>query len=210
MDNDDSLLRPALAGACAGLGGGIVWALIVGLFNYEIGWIAWGIGWAVGWAMCRVTERRSTELAMVAAAIALLSLLLGKVLIQQFVTGPRVESALLGDEDAPTQAAAWRLDQDKAWPPTIQARLDSMGESDTLSDALWGEMRVVADSHTARLSDNDRIRLAGEYRAAMLAEYGPWQQLSGSFSVWDILWFGLAITTAWKLLKRESQEEAPA
>ena len=201
MDNDDTLLRPALAGACAGLGGGVIWAVIVALSNYEIGWIAWGIGWAIAWAMGRVTAQRSIELAGVAAALALMSLLLGKVLIQQFVTGPEVESNLMNPEDRHTRASAWRLDETRGWPSPIQSRLDAMGESDTLSDALWEEMRAAADSHSASLSAEDRNRLILEYRTAMVASFGPWEQLRASFSLWDILWAGLAVSTAWKMMR---------
>jgi hypothetical protein len=211
MDNDESLLRPALAGASAGLAGGIIWAVIVAVSNFEIGWIAWGIGWAVAWAMGRVTERRSTELAALAAGLALMSLLLGKVLIQQFVTGPDVERTLLDPENSETEASAWRLDETKGWPASIQARLDAMAESDTLSDALWEEMQAVADSHSATLSEDGRTRLVSEYRAAMLANFGPWEQLRAGFSLWDILWFGLAISTAWKMMKgSEAREVAEA
>ncbi|HKP28875.1 MAG TPA: hypothetical protein VJU15_05715 [Gemmatimonadales bacterium] len=208
MDNEDSLLRPALAGASAGLAGGVVWALIVALINWEIGWIAWGIGWAIAWAMGRVTAQRSTELAGVAAALALMSLLLGKVLIQQFVTGPGVESDLMDPEDRHTRASAWRLDETKGWPATIQSRLDAMSESDTLTDALWNEMRAAADSHSASLSEDDRVTLISQYRTAMLASYGPWEQLRASFSLWDILWAGLAISTAWKMMKGGDLKEA--
>jgi hypothetical protein len=123
------------------------------------------------------------------------------VLIQQFVTGPDVESSLMDPEDRHTRASAWRLDETKGWPTSIQARLDGMSESDTLSDALWEEMRSVADSHSASLSEDDRTRLISEYRTAMLASFGPWEQLRASFSLWDILWFGLAISTAWKMMK---------
>ena len=207
MDNDDSLLRPALAGASAGLGGGIIWAVIVAASNYEIGWIAWGIGAAIGWAMGRVTQQRSIELAGVAAALALMSLLLGKVLIQQFVTGPEIESNLMDPEDRNMRASAWRLDETKGWPASIQSRLDAMGESDTLSDALWDEMRAAADSHSKGLSEDSRNALVSEYRAAMLASFGPWQQLRASFSLWDILWFGLAISTAWKMMKSGGVQE---
>jgi len=201
MDNDDSLLRPVLAGASAGLAGGVIWAVIVAVSNYEIGWIAWGIGWAIAWAMGRVTQQRSIELAGVAAALALMSLLLGKVLIQQFVTGPEVESSLMDPEDRHTRASAWRLDETKGWPASIQGRLDAMSESDTLTDALWEEMRAAADSHSGRLSEEDRSRLISEYRTAMMASFGPWKQLRASFSLWDILWAGLAVSTAWKMMR---------
>ena len=202
-DADDALLRAALAGAIGGILGGVVWAVILGLTNYEVGWIAWGIGWVVGWSMGRVTSRRSTELALVAAAIALMSLLLGKVLIQRFVTATWIEEEMFGHEAAPTQAAAWRLNEDKAFPPTIQQRLDNVAETDTMSDALWADVQVVADSHLASLSAEDRGKLLADYRTAMLADYGAWQQLRDGFSLWDVLWFGLAITTAWKMMKRE-------
>jgi hypothetical protein len=202
---DDDLLRPTLAGAIAGLAGGIVWAAIVGLANAEIGWIAWGIGALIGWAMCRVTPVRSTRLAAMAATLALMSLLLGKVLIQQFVIGPGVEREILEDERVHAKASGWQLYRDKAFPAAIQGRIDAIAESDTMSDALWEEAMAVADSHSAALSEEARTKLLTDYTAAILADFGPWQQLLAQFTFWDVLWFGLAITTAWKLLKREAE-----
>jgi hypothetical protein len=198
--NDESVL-PLLAGTAVGLLGGAAWAAIVGLTNYEVGWVAWGIGGLIGFAMTRTTSRRSTRLAATAAVIAVVSLLVGKVLTQYFVTRPALEQALRESPDAIGAAAAWELRDTQAFPPELQVRLDALSETDTLPDALWEEMMAAGDAHAATLTPEERARLAAHYATTMQAGVSPWTQLRWGFSLWDLLWFGLAVSTAWRMLK---------
>jgi hypothetical protein len=198
---DDSTLLPVLVGAGVGLLGGVAWAAIVALTDYEIGYVAWGIGALIGYAMARTTPQRSTELAVIAAVIALTSLLVGKVLIQHFVTGPAFRQSLRDSPEAVGAAAAWGLREEHAFPPPLQARLDSLSEADTLSDSLWEQMVAAGHEHARTLPDTERAQLAEHYAATVGANVGPWQQLRWGFSPWDLLWFGLAISTAWRLLR---------
>lgn len=198
---EDSTLLPILVGAGVGLLGGIAWAAIVALTDYELGYVAWGIGALIGYAMARSTPQRSTELALIAAVIAITSLLVGKVLIQHFVTGPAFRQTLRDSPEAVGAAAAWGLREEHAFPPPLQARLDSLSETDTLPDALWEEMVAAGHEHARTLPDTERTQLAEYYAATIGASVGPWQQLRWGFSLWDLLWFGLAISTAWRLLK---------
>jgi hypothetical protein len=194
-------LSPILAGAGAGVLGGAGWALIVALTDLEVGWVAWGIGGLIGFAMTRTTAQRSIQLATIAAVIAILSLLIGKVLIQQFVTRPAFGRSLRESPQAVASAAAWRLREQESFPPELQARLDALAEADTLPDALWEEMVAAGQVHAATLTEADRAELATAYVESVQAQVTPWQQLRWGFSLWDLLWFGLAVSTAWGMLK---------
>lgn len=198
--SDDAVV-PILAGAVAGVLGGGGWALIVALTDLEVGWVAWGIGGLIGLAMTRTTAHRSIQLATIAAVIAGLSLLIGKVLIQQFVTRPALERSLQESPYAVASAAAWRLREQSAFPPELQARVDAVTGTDTLPDALWEEMVAAGQAHAATLTVEERGELATAYVTTVQAQITPWQQLGWGFSPWDLLWFGLAVSTAWGMLK---------
>ncbi len=205
----DGLLRPVIAGAGAGILGGAGWALILHLTDYEVGWVAWGIGGLIGWAMSRATPQRSTELALIAAVIAILSLLIGKLLIQSFITRPAFEQTLRDEPEAVGAAAAWQLREKHAFPSEVQAGLDALSETDTLPDTLWTAMVAAGQSHADSLSEAERSDLASEYATVVAARVGVWEQLRWGFSFYDLLWFGLAVSTAWGMLKPRGNE-APA
>jgi hypothetical protein len=67
-----------LAGAIgAAAVGAAIWAAIVLITNYEVGWVAWGIGGLVGGA-CAGLGGRGQPLAATCAGLALASILVGK------------------------------------------------------------------------------------------------------------------------------------
>jgi hypothetical protein len=75
------LLTAALAGLAAAVVGGIVWGLIVKWTDYEIGFAAWGIGFIVGTAVVFGAQgRRGLPFQVVAVALALFGIVLGKYL----------------------------------------------------------------------------------------------------------------------------------
>ncbi len=206
--SDDAVI-PILAGAGAGVLGGAGWALIVALTDVEVGWVAWGIGGLIGFAMARTTAQRSIQLATIAAVIATLSLLIGKVLIQQFVTRPAFERSLRDSPNAVPSAAAWRLREQAAFPADVQARVDAVAEGDTVPDALWEQMVAAGQAHAATLTEEERAELTTTYVATVQAQFTSWQLLSWGFSPWDLLWFGLAVSTAWGMLKPTAPVAAP-
>ena len=192
--------RHLLAGAAAAIIGGAVWALIVGVTKYEVGWIAWGIGGLVGFAMSLNTDRRSKGLAALAASLAIFGLLFGKVLIQHYITRPAFERELASDPKAIDFGAAMQLRERRGFPPPLQRRLDALASTDTMPDALWEEMIAAGATHAATLPEEERLRLASAAVTFTSANISYWQQLSWGFSPWDLLWFGLAVSTAWRML----------
>jgi hypothetical protein len=204
---DDDLIRPILFGGAAALAGGAIWAAIVGITNFEVGWVAWGIGGLVGLAMRKATSLRNTTIAAIAAGLAILGLLAGKVMIQVFVTRPAFEQALREDDNAVASVLAWNMREEKEFEPALQARLDALGENDTLPDALWEEMTAAANVEAEGLTEEERNEMKEHYVSSVLADVGPWQQLGWGFSLYDLLWFALAISTAWRMLREEAPSE---
>lgn len=197
--------RPAppdalVAGLFAALLGGGVWALLVLLTRYEIGWVAWGVGGLVGFAMSRKTDVRGRPIAVRGAALATLGLVLGKVLIVLVAQKPLMVDEVLADRRLMAQAATYDLDQRHAFPDSVQAWLDSLVPGDTLPDTLAQQMFIGGFARADTATRAERRQMAERYVGVVLAEIPFFDRLSWQLSAWDLLWFGLAISTAWRML----------
>jgi hypothetical protein len=90
----DSLLPALGAGLLAAIVGGVVWAFIVKLSDYEVGIIAWGIGFIAGTAVVFASRgAKGTRLQVVAVVSALVGILLGKYLSYAFVVQEQADDA---------------------------------------------------------------------------------------------------------------------
>jgi hypothetical protein len=80
--SSEAVMPAVLGGGVAALVGGAVWATVVVVTDYEIGYVAWGIGWLAGFAVVKLAQgRRGTPLQLIAALSALLGILVGKYFI---------------------------------------------------------------------------------------------------------------------------------
>jgi hypothetical protein len=170
------------------------------LANLEVGWIAWGIGLAVGVAMAAVTPRRGQAMAVLAALLAAVGLIAGKAMIVSFATEPALAEEIEADDEWLAQAAAFDLQASDALPDEVQERYDALAYEDTLPDALWGEMLAAGTAHAASVGPEQRSEIASQYASYLMANIDFLTLLSAQMSLWDLLWFGLAITTAWKIM----------
>lgn len=195
-----------MAGAAAAVVGGGIWALIGALTDREIGWVAWGIGLLTGFAMSRTSSRRGAIPAALAATFAAVGILSGKLLILEYVSRPAMVRALATDVEG---MAVWDLRETRAFPPEVQARLDALAPSDTMPDVLWQEMVTAGKAHADSLSGERKTALRAAYASSVLTRVTLLEQLRWQFSLFDLLWFGLALTTAWQML-RPAKEAAPA
>jgi hypothetical protein len=140
----ESLARAIGAGLVAAIVGGVVWAFIVKISEYEVGFVAWGIGFLVGTAVVFATGgAKGPRLQVVAVVLALVGILIGKYL---------------------------------GFALVVQEEAESFGESIGL---FSGDMFEI-------FQDN----------------------LGDVFGVFDLLWVGLAVFSAWRIPQPE--EAAPA
>ena len=141
----ESLVRAVAAGLVAAIVGGVAWALIVKASDYEVGFVAWGIGFLVGTAVVFATRgAKSRRLQIVAVALALVGILIGKYL----------SFALVVQEDA-----------------------ESIGAS-------------------IGLFSGDMFELFRE-------------NLDTVFGLFDLLWVGLAVVSAWRIPQLDEPEPTP-
>jgi hypothetical protein len=199
-DDDDGRGSLALAaGIAAALAGGLIWAGIVVFMNLEIGFAAWGVGALVGIAMARVTVRRSRALGVTAAGLAMAGLLVGKLLISVASTSA-VTDELVATPAYLHGAVAWHMyyedELDEATRDEVHATLAA---GDTLSDAVWAAMLEQAAPRLEAMDDDERRAfargIAKAYMGGSLVN-AIRVQLSG----WDLLWFGLAVVTAFQMM----------
>ncbi|MDH3496774.1 MAG: hypothetical protein OER21_08435 [Gemmatimonadota bacterium] len=202
VSGDDTIHRALFAGLAAAIAGGALWAAIVLLTKYEVGYVAWAVGGLVGFVMARATAARGPTPALLAAVIATLGLLAGKAVIASVTTSPRaVAREVQRDDELMLQAAMFDLHSTETWPEPVQARLDELATDDTLPDALWLDMQTAAATHASNAGPDGRQRIATAYAGRMLSGTTSFELFRAQFGLWDVLWFGLAVVTAWRLLR---------
>lgn len=206
-DSDDRTPLALAAGLLAALLGGSVWAAIVLVTDYEIGWVAWGIGALVGLAMAKVTRTRSRPLAVGAAVLALVGLVAGK----GFVTAGSAGS--IADELAATPEylaapVAWQMyETGELDAETLEAVRATEEAGDTLSDALWEAMVTQATARVAAMSEADRRAIADAAAAGYVNQLGLVDGILVQLSGFDLLWLVLAVGTAFQIMDaRDGQE----
>lgn len=207
---EHGITRALIVGSVAAIVGGIAWAVIVGLTHYELGYAAWGIGLLVGVAMVKATPTRGQSVAVLAALLAALGLMVGKVLIVEVTTRPSLAKEIQADEEWMAQAALYELQANGSLPAEIKTRLDALAFDDTIPDALWADMLAVGSAHAAEAGPEKREAIATTYADMLVSSAGFGDLFQSQMTLWDLLWFGLAVTTAWQLLARGRDEEESA
>ena len=222
-------MKSLVAGIVAGLIGAGVWAAIAYFAGYEVGWIAWGVGGLVGIAVRFFSEpevvptgdaaddalnelrAEADQLGpgVIAAVVAIAAVLLGKFAAVWLLVGNLSGAAFedeellisyIADEVVEEYTAAGRA---VSWPPGSrpeQAAAQADYPSDVWSDAVerWNAMSP---------EDQDAFKeaTAAMYQA-LLTQGAAGSFLLSSFSMFDLLWFGLAGWTAFKLGASGSEE----
>jgi len=220
-----NVIKMAMGGAAAGLIGAAIWAAIGYFTGLEIGWIAWGIGMLVGIGVRVVgsqeiayfdkTQRKMVRSSvgaegplagMVAAVLAVVSVLAGKyALVHLFLAAPAASLEEYLEDDTMISAIADEVvveyeSQGRAvsWPAGVNPeeayeRADYPPEIWTAAESRWNalpeEERANLKKAQAELIGMALGNMEGAESAVFLS----------SFGVFDLLWFGLAAVTAFKL-----------
>lgn len=208
---DDGRTPLALAaGLAAALLAGGLWAMLVFLTGYEIGYVAWGVGLLVGVAMSRVTSRRTQQLAYAAAALAIIGLLAGKIFIFSGSTG-RVADELVENQEVLRGAVAWQMYNDGQLEPATMAAVEAVeAAGDTLSDALWADMLRQSNARLAQMSAEEKRSVALFVAGGALHEMGIVDGVRAQLSVFDLLWLLLAVGTAYRMMAPQKKPATPS
>lgn len=204
------LIRGMLGGLAGGAIGAAIWAAITHFANAEIGWIAWGIGFLVGFGVRMFAgSEEGTGLGILAAAIAVLSILAGKYAAATLIVG-KVQQQLGGPAEVSTEMMISTLadeicsekmekGEQVAFPPGKSLE-DASGPQD-YPQAIWQE----ATTRWTSLSAEERQRQINERQETLrmfndrMGGALTWVAFKASFGLFDVLWFVLAVSTAFKI-----------
>ena len=204
---DDRTPLALAAGLVAALLGGLIWAAIVLVTDYEVGWVAWGIGALVGFAMAAVTRTRGRAIGLAAAALALVGLIAGKGFVVAGSAGS-IADELMESPEYLAGAVAWEMYGAGELEPATIAAIDATDAAgDTLSDALWADMLAQGAARLNTMSDTDRRALAEEAAAGFIGQIGLVDGIMAQLSGFDLLWLLLAMGTAYKIMEAREETE---
>ncbi len=220
-----TLLKMAIVGALAGVIGAAIWAAIGYLTGLEIGWIAWGIGVLVGIGVRLVgtqevatfdkVQRRMVRSRVgaegplagaVAAVMAVVSVLAGKyALVHLFLSTPAasIEEYLVDDAMISSIADQIVIEYQSegkplAWPEGVNP--EEAYERADYPPSIWSEAESRWNAVPEEERDNlkrAQAELIGEALENIEGVERVW--FLSAFGAFDLLWFGLAAVTAFKL-----------
>ena len=199
---------PILAGIIAGLGAGVVWALIAYLTHFAFSWGALGLGALVGLAVRKAAGEGNPSLGITAAGLAAGALVFGKLLIHLFALQPMIEDEMLGNQEAINAAYFVDMAERRAFSPELRAQLpDSLLSATIPLDLRQRMLREALDSaRKAPLSARKIVvHRAVKSVAKILNEKVGFSKLfRAEFDWWDALWVALAIWGAWRIASKSS------
>ena len=208
------MFRGLIGGLIAGVVGAAVWAGITYGTGYEIGWIAWGIGLVCGLGVALGWRGGGAMAGLLAVVISLVSICGGKYATVQLIINKEV-----GTTETILEAATRTLDDEVLtsyiadevvleyeragralnWPAGADREVPS--EASDYPQDVWAEAairfnRMTPEEHQEfRAGVIDEIRQSIEVVRAEAASYG----FTESFGVMDIVFFLLAVITAFKV-----------
>lgn len=203
----------ALIGAViAGLVGAAVWAALAYYANVEIGWIAWGIGAAAGFGAAVGAKGDADAMTGGIAVLAAVGgILLGKFGAVHFAVEKELQSAELTtamqvtDEDMIVTYADQVVDEWVAanktvkWPEGMDKE-NASAEVD-YPKAIWAEGKkrwnaLDADAQAAARREQEEFRKS---MVAYITSQAKSEGFKSTFSAFDILWFVLAVASAFAI-----------
>jgi phosphate/sulfate permease len=203
-----------VTGGIAGLLGAAIWASISYFFNYEIGWIAWGIGAMVGGGVV-MGGGKGNGAALIACLITVLSICGGKIAgihfaIQSSDLSSEIEASItIADYNlAKQEAAAFVALESRAQYPAFMVQYEYT-DATSPGSITQGEITEFEDNNLEYLQDfNANPPSFEEWKAVQVAlireflqtDFSYMEMLKASLSLFDIIFFLLALITAYKII----------
>jgi len=205
---------PVLAGIIAGMGAGVLWALIAYLTHFAFSWGAVGLGALVGLAVRKAAGQGNPSLGITAAALATGALVFGKLLIHLFALQPMIEDEMLGNQEAVNVAYFLDMAHRRAFSPELQAALPEVVWSDStlLSDSVPRPLRArmlqeaLDSARRAPLVERKVVvhRAVSSVVKIIGQQVGFSKVFRAEFDFWDVLFIALAISAAWRIASKSS------
>lgn len=201
-----------IAGGVAGLIGAAVWAAVAYYANLEIGWIAWAVGGLVGFAVAAAGGSGGAG-GLIATLITIVAICGGKVAAVNFAldkfksTDLEAEFSVVKYNEAKQEAAQFvQLTSRDQYPKfMVDAHYtDAKRPEDVTADEI--ELFATQNAPMIKLFHEDPpdyemwkktgMAMAGYY---LDTQVSLWDKLKNSLSAFDLLFFALALGTAYRL-----------
>lgn len=196
---------PLLAGLITGILLTVVWVLVVYVTHNGVGLAAWGAGGLIGLAVAQSARPPSASTGTLAALLTVGTVVLAKVAVLAFALRPMVQDEILRDPQAITAMFLVDMAHHHSFSPELQAALDSrvrQGQDTALSD-LGAELnfRMIREARkrAEAAAPAEREWVVRASTETLVTRVGFWSLLGRLFGLWDMLWLGLGVSTAWKL-----------
>lgn len=204
------LLKFIAGGAIGGLIGGLIWAAISYFTGFEVGYVAWGIGFLVGGGVRVAAQDEGGWLpGGIAVGIAVVSIALAKLLVINLhlssimaavPTAINVTDEMVIGRVARDVAMQWHQSGYRLEWPNGETILTASTQAD-FPPQIWAEAKNRWYQTPASEQEKRREALKDELTrtiANLKSELSS-RVFASSFGLWDILWFGLAAFTAFKV-----------
>jgi len=179
-----------VAFACAA-----AWAGITVALNMEIGYVAWAIGFITGLPIVLMTEERSVRTGLAAAGLALAALLMGKLLIVHWAVIPHVAEEIAKNDDALLLPVMALMSERGEFTEEQQAVLESEDASEEAVEQVLNAVR----KRVREMPHNEKLELSRKLAESFASKMSVFKKIELQCSMYDILWFILALGTAFKM-----------
>lgn len=213
--------RGVLGGVLAGALGAAVWAAVAYFANFEIGYLAWGIGGLVGLAVAALGKAPGPAAGVLAVAISVLSIVAGKyasveISIQKDLIGSMDAVGDVHPEDIEESNMIASVADDLAGrrgvtiePVMIADDGVEVDLKDNYPADIWAEATEQWRAKSDQEQQAARAQEAKEFNQAFSTFKNTYvgqarkSAFFSSFGVMDLVFFGLAVATAWGIAVRE-------
>lgn len=203
-----------VAGLIAGLLGAAIWGAVTYFSGWEIGWIAWLIGGLVGIAVASTAnEEIGFATGFGAACIATASICGGKYAVTKLTFDDYWEQEVAAsiptdiDEEMLVSWLAKQLSDEREaagetleWPDYDPDDPD-VSLAETYPSEIWADAKARWDNadETYKARHREYVQAERDNSIRQFKADVVEQGFMESFTLWDLLWFGLAIATAWQI-----------
>ncbi|HKQ49188.1 MAG TPA: hypothetical protein VJZ71_14045 [Phycisphaerae bacterium] len=191
-------LGTVLSGVGAAIGG-VVWFLVVYYANFEVGYIAWGIGVLAGLGMVFGHKAHTTRAGVTAAGMAALGIIGAKVAIFFCLYTAFLNSITPADDSGINEQREFVTGM------TAEKILDARGiTADEKREAQWDSVYEEATERVQKMDDDEVREKCRTYGDDLRASMGGKESMTAAFvesqfTAFDLLWFFLAIGSAFKI-----------
>ncbi|QQE12374.1 zinc ribbon domain-containing protein [Planctomycetota bacterium] len=195
-----------VGGGIAAVISGAIWAGVVYVTGYELGYVAIGVGLLVGVVMVALAGGQHMTVGIGAAGFAVLGLVVGKLMILQFAVPSLIASELIKMPGIEFSLAQSEMLEKKEFSERVQTVLDrrKYGEEDMdispLPASIAEEMEKEVQARAKKMTDDEKKKLLIEHMVNPLLESLPFEErLKSMMSFWDLAWLGIAVSTAFSV-----------